>query len=77
MAIRWCSRTICARYFARRTCPENGRGAAPLGNRTDQRLEDRRPRLGHTEEMRGSWAGDGPHPGMPEVWLNVGMDYDK
>jgi membrane-bound lytic murein transglycosylase B len=28
-----------------------------LGNRTDQRPEDRRSRLGPPEEMRGSWAG--------------------
>ena len=30
------------------------------------------------EEMRGSWAGAMGHSQwMPEVWLNVGMDYDK
>src|SRR5882757_6841764 len=30
------------------------------------------------EEMRGSWAGAMGHTQwMPEVWLNVGMDYDK
>ena len=30
------------------------------------------------EEMRGSWAGAMGHTHwMPEVWLNVGMDYDK
>jgi len=29
-------------------------------------------------EMRGSWAGAMGHTQwMPEVWLNVGMDYDK
>src|ERR1700691_1773145 len=29
------------------------------------------------EEMRGSWAGAMGHPQwMPEVWLNVGIDYD-
>src|ERR1700759_5242884 len=29
------------------------------------------------EEMRGSWAGAMGHSQwMPEVWLNVGMDYD-
>src|ERR1700677_347671 len=29
------------------------------------------------EEMRGSWAGAMGHTQwMPEVWLNVGMDYD-
>jgi lytic murein transglycosylase len=30
------------------------------------------------EEMRGSWAGAMGHTQwMPEVWLNVGLDYDK
>src|SRR5712692_3668910 len=30
-----------------------------------------------SEEMRGSWAGAMGHTQwMPEVWLNVGMDYD-
>ena len=30
------------------------------------------------DEMRGSWAGAMGHTQwMPEVWLNVGMDYDK
>src|ERR1700716_1746914 len=30
------------------------------------------------EEMRGSWAGAMGHTQwMPEVWLNVGMDYDR
>jgi membrane-bound lytic murein transglycosylase B len=30
------------------------------------------------EEMRGSWAGAMGHTQwMPEVWLNVGVDYDK
>src|SRR3954462_10399195 len=30
------------------------------------------------EEMRGSWAGAMGHTQwMPEVWLNVGIDYDK
>src|SRR6201986_2529502 len=30
------------------------------------------------QEMRGSWAGAMGHTQwMPEVWLNVGMDYDK
>src|SRR6266511_6247564 len=30
------------------------------------------------EEMRGSWAGAMGHTQwMPEVWLNVGFDYDK
>jgi membrane-bound lytic murein transglycosylase B len=30
------------------------------------------------EEMRGSWAGAMGHTQwMPEVWLNVGMDYDE
>src|ERR1700742_2665764 len=29
------------------------------------------------EQMRGSWAGAMGHTqGMPEVWLNVGIDYD-
>ncbi len=29
------------------------------------------------QEMRGSWAGAMGHTQwMPEVWLNVGMDYD-
>jgi lytic murein transglycosylase len=33
---------------------------------------------GTPEEMRGSWAGAMGHTQwMPEVWLNVGMDYDK
>src|SRR5438067_11329298 len=33
---------------------------------------------GSPEEMRGSWAGAMGHTQwMPEVWLNVGMDYDK
>jgi membrane-bound lytic murein transglycosylase B len=32
---------------------------------------------GTPEEMRGSWAGAMGHTQwMPEVWLNVGMDYD-
>src|SRR6266478_3841979 len=32
---------------------------------------------GSPEEMRGSWAGAMGHTQwMPEVWLNVGMDYD-
>lgn len=32
---------------------------------------------GRPEEMRGSWAGAMGHTQwMPEVWLNVGMDYD-
>jgi peptidoglycan lytic transglycosylase B len=30
------------------------------------------------EEMRGSWAGAMGHTQwMPEVWLNIGLDYDK
>src|ERR1700710_1541479 len=30
------------------------------------------------DEMRGSWAGAMGHTQwMPEVWLNVGMDYDR
>jgi lytic murein transglycosylase len=30
------------------------------------------------QEMRGSWAGAMGHTQwMPEVWLNVGLDYDK
>jgi lytic murein transglycosylase len=30
------------------------------------------------EQMRGSWAGAMGHTQwMPEVWLNVGLDYDK
>ena len=30
------------------------------------------------EEMRGSWAGAMGHTQwMPEVWLNVGIDYDR
>src|ERR1700716_2277215 len=30
------------------------------------------------EEMRGSWAGAMGHTQwMPEVWLNVGLDYDR
>src|SRR5438132_8797424 len=33
---------------------------------------------GTPEDMRGSWAGAMGHTQwMPEVWLNVGMDYDK
>jgi len=33
---------------------------------------------GTPEQMRGSWAGAMGHTQwMPEVWLNVGMDYDK
>ena len=33
---------------------------------------------GTPEEMRGSWAGAMGHTQwMPEVWLNVGMDYDE
>ena len=33
---------------------------------------------GTPDEMRGSWAGAMGHPQwMPEVWLNVGIDYDK
>jgi len=32
---------------------------------------------GRPEEMRGSWAGAMGHTQwMPEVWLNMGMDYD-
>jgi len=32
---------------------------------------------GSPEEMRGSWAGAMGHTQwMPEVWLNVGLDYD-
>src|SRR5581483_11670093 len=32
---------------------------------------------GRPEEMRGSWAGAMGHTQwMPEVWLNVGFDYD-
>ena len=32
---------------------------------------------GTPEEMRGSWAGAMGHTQwMPEVWLNIGMDYD-
>jgi lytic murein transglycosylase len=32
---------------------------------------------GRPEEMRGSWAGAMGHTQwMPEVWLNIGMDYD-
>jgi membrane-bound lytic murein transglycosylase B len=31
-----------------------------------------------SEEMRGSWAGAMGHTQwMPEVWLNMGVDYDK
>jgi lytic murein transglycosylase len=33
---------------------------------------------GNPEEMRGSWAGAMGHTQwMPEVWLNVGIDYDS
>ncbi len=33
---------------------------------------------GTPDEMRGSWAGAMGHTQwMPEVWLNVGMDYDR
>jgi len=33
---------------------------------------------GVPEEMRGSWAGAMGHTQwMPEVWLNMGMDYDR
>lgn len=33
---------------------------------------------GTPEDMRGSWAGAMGHTQwMPEVWLNVGMDYDR
>jgi len=33
---------------------------------------------GTPEEMRGSWAGAMDNTQwMPEVWLNVGMDYDR
>jgi lytic murein transglycosylase len=33
---------------------------------------------GTPDEMRGSWAGAMGHTQwMPEVWLNVGIDYDK
>src|SRR5438093_230583 len=33
---------------------------------------------GTPEEMRGSWAGAMGHTQwMPEVWLNMGMDYDR
>ena len=33
---------------------------------------------GTPEEMRGSWAGAMGHTQwMPEVWLNVGIDYDR
>ena len=33
---------------------------------------------GTPDEMRGSWAGAMGHTQwMPEVWLNVGIDYDR
>jgi membrane-bound lytic murein transglycosylase B len=33
---------------------------------------------GRPDEMRGSWAGAMGHTQwMPEVWLNIGMDYDR
>ena len=33
---------------------------------------------GNPEDMKGSWAGAMGHTQwMPEVWLNVGMDYDR
>ena len=45
---------------------------------TAQRADHRRARLEHAAEMRGSWAGAMGHTQwMPEVWLNVGLDYDR
>jgi len=79
MAIRWCSRTICVRVsIARsagleRTTPSrlleteliNALKIVDRGWGTPEECADPGPaRLGHTQ-----W--------MPEVWLNVGMDYDR
>ena len=80
MAIRWCNRTICGRYFpalAALAWNEPRRRAyweSELINAL--KIVDRG--WSTPEEMRGSWAGAMGHTQwMPEVWLNVGIDYDR
>ncbi len=60
-------------------CAGLGRTASPqiLGNRTDQRLADRRARLEQSARDARLLAGAMGHTQwMPEVWLNIGADYD-
>ena len=80
MAIPWCSRTICARFF-RRSRPlawNEPRRRAYWETELINALKIVDRGWGTPEEMRGSWAGAMGHTQwMPEVWLNVGMDYDK
>ena len=78
-AIRWCSRTTCGRCFpslAALAWNEPRRRAyweTELINAL--RIVDKG--WSTPEEMRGSWAGAMGHTQwMPEVWLNVGIDYD-
>ena len=80
MAIRWCSRTTCARYFPRsQRSPGTRRAAAPYWEtELTNALKIVERGWSTPEEMRGSWAGAMGHTQwMPEVWLNVGMDYDR
>ena len=80
MAIRWCSRTTCGRYFPRSSALawNEPRRNAYWETELINALKIVERGWGTPEEMRGSWAGAMGHTQwMPEVWLNVGMDYDK
>ncbi len=79
MAIRRCSRTTCGRYSRRwRRWPGTRRAARAYWQSeliNALKIVDRG--WSTPSEMRGSWAGAMGHTQwMPEVWLNVGMDYD-
>ena len=78
MAIRSCRRTICVPCFRRlRRSPGRAAAARLLGDRAAQRAGIVERGWGTPDEMRGSWAGAMGHTQwMPEVWLNVGIDYD-
>ncbi len=64
--------------FARRTGLERTAPQGPIGETeliNALRIVDKH--WSTPEEMRGSWAGAMGHTQwMPEVWLNVGFDYD-
>ncbi len=80
MAIRWCSRTICGRYFPRwrHLAWNEPRRRAYWETELINALKIVDRGWGTPEEMRGSWAGAMGHTQwMPEVWLNVGTDYDS
>jgi len=77
-AIRTCRRTTCAVIPALAALAwGEPRRRAYWEQELAQRTRHHRARLEHAEEMRGSWAGAMGHTQwMPEVWLNVGLDYD-